>query len=232
MATLIMEMVAFNQNTPEKQLLDLIEKPKGQKSLDRTALKFQGLRFFSFQALKGRLAYLQHAFKTLFKEGKIYQIDVRALNQILKLCVVFLAVYFVINLAVALLSLNKELDLKAESEKSQKEEVVKASSLLKSLTFYAEKARERDLFHISRDLPVEIVTMGRGPSPRILEATKDFRLVGIAWSEDPDVMIEDTANQRTLFLKRGQTFGNNVKLKAVYKDKVVLGYGKEEIELR
>ncbi|KPK99245.1 MAG: hypothetical protein AMJ95_00435 [Omnitrophica WOR_2 bacterium SM23_72] len=232
MTTLIMEMTPFNQNTPEKQLLDLIEKPKGPKSLDRATLKFQGLRLFSFQALKGRVTYLQHSFKTLFKDGKIYQINIRALNQILKLCVAFLAFYFVINLAIALLSVNKEVDLKADIEKSQKKEVVKASSLLKSLTFYLEKARERDVFHMGRGLPVEIAVAGRGPSARILEATKDFRLVGIAWSEDPDVMIEDTANQRTLFLKRGQTFGNDVKLKAVYKDKVVLGFGQEEIELR
>ncbi|MFH0826289.1 MAG: hypothetical protein V1923_00165 [Candidatus Omnitrophota bacterium] len=231
MTSLIMEMTPFKQNSPEKQLLDLIEKPKGPKSLNPATLKFQGLRLFSFQALKGRVAYLQHGFKALFKDGKIYQVDVKALNQILKLCVVFLAVYFVINLAVAFLSLNKGLDLKADSEKSQKEEGAKAS-LLKSLTFYLEKARDRDVFHMGRGLPVEIASAGRGSSAKILEATKDFRLVGIAWSEDPDVMIEDTANQRTLFLKRGQTFANDVKLKAVYKDKVILGYGQEEIELR
>lgn len=232
MITAIINMTPFKQNTPEKQLLDLIENPKGPKSLHPAALKFQGLRLFSFQALKGRVAYLKYGFEALFKDGKIYQLDVRALNQILKLCVTFLALYFVINLAVALLSLNKELRLKADSEISKKEEEVKASSLLKSLTFYLEKARGRDLFHMGMALSVEAASTGRGASAKIMEATKNFKLVGIAWSQDPDVMIEDTANQRTLFLKKGQTFGNDVKLKAVYKDKVILGYGQEEIELR
>jgi hypothetical protein len=225
-------MAQFRQGTPEKQLLDLIEKPKNQKSLHAAVIKYQGLSLFSFGALKGRVYFLKNKIKDIFKEGKLYQVDIKTLNQFLKFCVFILAFYFVINLAVSIASLKKDLNLKIKFEKRAESESAPARSLLKTLTYYLEKARERDIFNMGMKVPLDIGAANRGPSSRILEATKDLRLVGIAWSDDPDVMIEDTKNQRTLFLKKGQSFDNDVKLKAVYKDRVILSYGGEEIELR
>jgi type II secretory pathway component PulC len=72
----------------------------------------------------------------------------------------------------------------------------------------------------------------KGPSSRIIEATQNLKLVGISWSNDPDVMIEDTQNHRTLFLKKGRLINNEIKVEAIFKDKVVLSYQGEEIELR
>jgi type II secretory pathway component PulC len=66
----------------------------------------------------------------------------------------------------------------------------------------------------------------------VVEATKHLRLVGISWSDDPDIMIEDTKTQRTLFLKKGKLIDNEIKVQAVFKDKVILSYNGEEIELR
>jgi type II secretory pathway component PulC len=56
--------------------------------------------------------------------------------------------------------------------------------------------------------------------------------VGIAWSNDPDAMIEDTKTHRTFFLKKGQTIDEEIKVQAIFKDRVVLSYKGEEIELR
>jgi hypothetical protein len=225
-------MAPFKQDTPEKQLLDLIEKPANHKSPHLAAARYHGLSFFSFKAMKGRFSFFKNKFKGLFKNDRIYQVDVKTLNQFLKFTVILLSLYFVLNLSVSLFGLKKDLDLKIDLENAKAEETAPAVSLLKTLTYYLEKARERDLFNMGVNLPLEVTTAARGPSPRIIEATKDFRLVGISWSDDPDVMIEDTANQRTLFLKKGQTFGNDVRLKGVFKDRVILGFAGEEIELR
>ena len=46
------------------------------------------------------------------------------------------------------------------------------------------------------------------------------------------MIIEDKAIQKTYFVKRGQTVGNNVKVEAVFKDKVVLSFDGQEFELR
>jgi hypothetical protein len=221
------------QNTPEKQLLNLIEKPNSPRALHSASLKYHSLSFLTLAGLQAWILFLENNLRALFKDGRIYQVDVKTVNQFLKLCVILFGVYFIVNLTVSVIGLRKDLNLRGKFEKKAALEGEGTKSLLKSLTYYLEKARERDLFKMGRKLPLETAnTVNKGPSARIIEATKDFRLVGISWSNDPDVMIEDTANQRTLFLKRGQTFANNVKLNAVYKDKVTLGFEGEEVELR
>jgi type II secretory pathway component PulC len=57
-------------------------------------------------------------------------------------------------------------------------------------------------------------------------------LVGIAWSNDPEAMIEDGKNKRTFFVKRGQTLDDEVKVVTIFKDKVILTFKGKEFELR
>jgi len=45
------------------------------------------------------------------------------------------------------------------------------------------------------------------------------------------MIIEDTQAKRAYFLKRGQMI-NDFEVKAIFKDKVILSYQGEEIELR
>ena len=71
----------------------------------------------------------------------------------------------------------------------------------------------------------------KASTSRIAEASKNLKLVGISWSDDPDVIIEDTKAGMAYFLKKGQMI-NDLKLKEVFKDKVILGYQEEEVELR
>ena len=60
-------------------------------------------------------------------------------------------------------------------------------------------------------------------SSRILDATESLKLVGISWSDNPDAIIEDTKDTKTFFVKIGQKIGD-VKVQAIFKDKVVLSY--------
>jgi hypothetical protein len=123
--------------------------------------------------------------------------------------------------------------LKTKIENAQEAKPFQMASLLKSLSYYLEKARGRDIFKIViKGAATDAGGLAKGPSQRIIEATQDLRLVGISWSGDPDVMIEDTKTKKTLFLKKGQTINNEIKLQAVFRDKVVLSYAGEEIDLR
>ncbi len=212
----------------------MIERPNTRKSFAQASLKYHGLSLFSFGALKGRLSFFSSQLKGLFKDGQIYQLDVKTLNRFLKFCAGSLAVVFVVNLLVSLISLKRDLNLKVGIEKSAQGKQVQDKGLLKAVTYYLEKARERDIFNMGTKVSLDVANanVNKGPSARILEATKDFRLVGISWSDDPDVMIEDTKNQRTFFLKKGQTFASDLKLSGVYKDRVILNYLGEEVELR
>lgn len=219
--------------TPEKQLLKLIEKPMSQNSLHAAAIKYQGLSLLSLGALKGRFAFLRNRFRLDFKSVGTQQLDVRTLNQLLKFCVFSLALYLAISVSLSIGQLRRDINLKPKIGKAQEVGSLPIGSVLKSLSYYLEKSRERDIFRIGiKKSALDSGLMPKGPSQRIIEATQDLRLVGISWSSDPDAMIEDTKTKRTYFLKKGQTMDREIKVQAIFKDKVVLSYGGEEVDLR
>ena len=212
------------QKTPEKQLLNLIEKPQSQGTLRTATIKYQGLSFFSFAALKGRLAFLKGRFA---KDSGPYRIDTEAVNAILKVGVLVLAVYLAFSLTVSIINQNKELKFELSPDELKSGQTLKEGSYFKAISYYLEKARERDIFSMERKKK-----SAEGPSEGVLEATKSLKLVGISWSGDPDAMIENSKTQKTYFVKKGKTIEGGIKIEAIFKDKVVLSYEGEEVELK
>lgn len=230
-------MVQEGSLTPEKQLLKLIEEPKtnaGGRSLETAIIKRKGSELFSFRALSGRISFLIDDWKKNIQEGRFY-LNVRIINNILGLSVFILTFYLIGNFLISTIRLNKMPDLKLQLEKGAQSSI-QAVSPLKVLPYYLERIRARDIFKMVSKKAASSDTEGaeseaKGPSEKITEATKTLRLAGISWSDDPDVMIEDTKTQKTYFLKKGQRI-DSVKIQAVFKDKVILSYEGEEIELR
>ena len=124
--------------------------------------------------------------------------------------------------------MKKNLNLEFKIAKSQHSIDSKVVSALKVASYYLEKIRARDIFKIGSKKKEEEIKV---PSSKIIDATQNLKLVGISWSGDPDAMIEDTKALRTFFVKRGQMIGE-VKVQAIFKDRVVLSYEGEELELR
>ena len=68
----------------------------------------------------------------------------------------------------------------------------------------------------------------------VSERTKDLKLVGISWldtAESASALIENTTSGVTYFLRVGEKI-NNVLVKKIYADAVILSYEEEEIEFR
>lgn len=216
--------------TPEKQLLKLIEEPKLTEKLSPVALKHFGLRFFSFSALKARLSFLRKKIKEDFKTRKIYRLNIKIINNLLGFVVFFTSVYFIGNLFGSMRYLKKisEFELKKTDTKLQIDSQL--GPPLKIVLQDLEKVRQRNIFKIG-SLKTKEDLVVKMPSPKIVEATQHLKLVGISWSSDPDAMIEDTKANKTFFLKRGQMLGE-IKVQAIFKDRVILSYEGEEIELR
>jgi hypothetical protein len=222
--------------TPEKQLLKLIEDPKAEgRSIQVHAIKHRGISLFSLSAWISRLFFLRGRLRRWFKSGELRQSNIKIINRILVLCILGLAFYLISSVTISMINVRKKPDLDSGIQvKTIKPVALRDTSFLKAASFYLEKIRERNIFEIGyrkQEKPKSAVSAPSPPSSRIMEATQHLRLVGIAWSEDPDVMIEDTKAMKTFFVKRGQMIGE-LKVQAIFRDKVVLSYGDEEIELK
>ncbi|MFA7001491.1 MAG: type II secretion system protein N, partial [Candidatus Omnitrophota bacterium] len=110
---------------------------------------------------------------------------------------------------------------------------------LQDVAFYLEKIRSRNIFNAAppeakperKKEDGEPVTDEKPLQAQDDEATKNFSLVGIAWSDDPEAMIEDKAASRTLFVRRGQSLPNGVRVVTIFKEKIILSYKGKEFEL-
>lgn len=87
------------------------------------------------------------------------------------------------------------------------------------------EAKKRNIFTL---LPVKPEQIGAIEDTEIII---NLKLVGILWSDNPQVMIEDTKTAKTYFLSSGEMIAN-LKIEQILKDKVILTNGEREWELR
>jgi len=219
------------QSSPEKELLRLIEDSKKSPSqINEATLVRRRRGFFSLNSWKGRFIFFR---ENLFRRKPLsltYRFDIKLLNGILEFSVLILGFYLVNDVLRSVNSLNKIPLLNPPTLQVAKTiDFMQGGLLKKSSSAYLEKVTSRDIFNIvekKKTTPLE-----KAVSEEAMEALKDLRLVGISWSENPDAMIEDTKAMRTFFVKRGQMI-RDFKVKAIFKDRVVLIYKDEEVELK
>lgn len=220
--------------TPEKQLLKLIEEPNlNPAAFSALAIKHQGLSLFSFSAWLGRISFLRGWLKRQFQRPESHGFDAKIIIKVLGICIFILVFYFTSNLFTSLINLKKTRNLLLEAKKEDLNPAGPEDAFVskKAVSYFLEKIRQRDIFKMGQNKKDDTEVVSRGPSSRIVEATAHLKLVGISWSGDPDAMIEDTKALRTFFVKRGGLVGE-VKVQAIFKDKLILSYAGEEIELR
>jgi hypothetical protein len=222
-------MAQEKQSSPEKDLLKLIEKPMSNGSLRAATARYQGRSFFAADALRGRIAFFLNTLRSVGLGW--FHPDIRMVNLLLVLVMVVLGGGLFMTITKSMEMLKKGVPPSSVAELSRGEQAVAVPSVLKDAEYYVGKATMRDLFNmvIKADAAG---TVAQGPTQKMIDATEALKLVGISWSQNPDVMIEDTKTQRTMFLKEGQALENGMKLKKVFKDHVVLQLNAEEMELR
>lgn len=161
----------------------------------------------------------------LFFDGR-NQLNLKIFNALLAVCVIGLVARFVsiVNGSYARI---RAIDFKITSETPGE---IREKTVLKKVEYYLEKTAKRDIFKMGALARPENM-IEAGPSSKAVEATQNLRLVGISWSEDPDAMVEDIKALKTFFVKKGQSIGD-VKVENITKDKIVLKFGQELIELK
>lgn len=221
-------------STPEKQLLKLIEEPESAGLKQSRTLR-RSIRFLSFGAIKGRILFFKEKTRGYLapKKGPI---SIRGINKILAFCTFILVIYLVADVVGSIITLDETsaLTVGFTLPGARDEIVPEVTSLLKKGPYYSEKVRSRDIFKFASRAPKVSKEGSKAPPEKktseIVELVKDLKLVGISWSDDPDIMIEDTKDNMTYFLKRGQMI-KKMKLVGVFRDKIILRYKEEEVEL-
>lgn len=227
-------MVQERSIPPEKRLLNLIEgNDENAVHAHAQKIRHQGLSLVSPGAWIGRLFFLKDNFKKWFGLGS-NQLNIRALNTILLLLICALVIYFAVNMLLSIANITGMAHLRLSEKAGLKGAQLtgQVPGIGKGAEYYLGKISQRDIFKM---VP-EHAAAGESKSDEVVskaaEAASRFKLVGISWSKNPDAMIEDTQALRTFFVKIGQMMGSSAKVQAILKDRVILLYNGEEVELR
>ena len=103
--------------------------------------------------------------------------------------------------------------------------------------YYLGQVRSRDIFNPVGEVTTQVMQERpmpppEPPKPKLREMANGLSVVGISWGETPKAMIQDSATQEIYFLKKDDMVGKKeIKVKDILRNKVVISYGEEEMEL-
>jgi hypothetical protein len=236
-------MAQERPTTPEKQLLNLIEDPK-EKDLSQKKIKRKTFNLVSFAALRARISFFQEdVFSGAFLKKAF--LDIKGLNRVLRICILLLFLYVVGNFSMSVARLAEPPKFVVKNSRPPVE-VLSQETTDKKLAFYLEGPRSRNIFKfgdsarqeekppvVKEEEQAEVAPPVDVPLSNAETLARQLGLVGIGWSDDPDVMVENIETKKMYFLKRGQKIDNLIKIEAIFQDKVILTYDNgKEMELR
>lgn len=102
----------------------------------------------------------------------------------------------------------------------------------RDISFYAQKIGVRNIFKPYEKEQMDKVSVASKPD--FAKKLSKYKLVGVAWLDLPEsasVMVEDTTNGMTYFLREGEKL-DDVTIKSIYTDRAVFGYENEEITIK
>jgi len=217
--------------TPEERLLRLIESGG------------EGGRKFSVGNARTWAEKIKRLARVRFAAGLVSRgLNLKLINRGIIILLVFLVAGIALNLSRVQPSPKDLLSQVPAPRPLTGEEQATAS--LRPLDEYLGEAAKRDLFTLApppkpekpepKAQPVKPPEPPQAPKPTSLEIlrekAKTLKLVGVSWGETPLAMIEDTAKRETSFLKAGQSI-NDIRIKAILKDRAILSYEDAEYDL-
>ncbi|MBU1087193.1 MAG: hypothetical protein KKD05_06700 [Candidatus Omnitrophica bacterium] len=220
------------EKTPEKRLLEIIE-GKSDK-IPRPSPIRMGNKYLSLGSLRARIAFFKESFSFKPVGGKSVFQDLKQINVLLQgaigIAIIILGIFIRIEIngtdqAALLVGRDAQANVVSES--------IEIISLLKEKQFYLEKAEVRDVFQMgfAKRKEVDFKEEDINKISKLSELTKNFKLVGISWSDAPDAIIENPEIDKTYFVRKGYMI-DDIKVYDIQKDRVVLRYKGEEVEIR
>lgn len=212
--------MAENNITPEEKLLRIIE--NSQVSKRKVALE-RG------KGGRGRIKDITERLKRLhIDKEKFKHIDLAVFNKAMLIVCVAITLFLFFDFIRVRAHLDRRFEKilkEALALDVRSEEVSFSSSDINDTMALAGK---RNIFSF---IPVAPVVMEDPNALNVSDIVASLKVVGILWSDNPQVMIEDTRDQRTYFLNTGEQIGE-LKVKSIFKDKVIISKDDQVWELR
>ncbi len=209
-----------DKSTSDEKLLKLIEGTSSVKPIQKVGLKPKGRTPFSFLS-----------FPRKFDPRAM--MNLQNINKGLFVVCGLLTLLFLIALISGPGAIRADLIFPSGKGGSPAKGVIQQANSFLGLQEYLNEISKRNMF-----LPPEIRATGPTEmAPNIAQLFQDVKLVGIIWSKNPEAMVENSKENRTYLLKKGDTFGQQqLKVKEVTHNSVILeieGEGKlKDYELR
>ncbi|MFC1576764.1 hypothetical protein ACFL3N_00305 [Candidatus Omnitrophota bacterium] len=226
-------MAQKRPDTPEKQLLKLIENPKSRK-IKKEKIKHRGLQLFSFGALKGRFSFLRGRLSGIPVLSRA-PLDVKAINRILFVCIFILGAVLISTMTVSEMALKQIPEFSPDASTAMKAAQQETVWALKGFKHYLAMSESRNIFDFKalERKPEAVQEVYEEVRVRPIDAELgNLRLAGISWSNNPDAMIENVSTGEMYFLKKGDLVDGKLKIEAVFRNKVVFSYKGEQAELQ
>ena len=240
------------KETAEKKLLKLIESTQSQETATATpdaaaatavpaaneAQKvLDSVRGSGISKLKLSLPPFFGQMLGFFKGGGLTlagpgSFGLKDINKVLPVGIVVVAGFLFLSFFSGWNKVNKGINFPAEAPPANKDEF---APHFRELQEYIGAIARRNIFQPFEVKAAETETAGAETAMTPMdEHTKDLKLVGISWLDTPEsasAMFENTQSGVTYFLKSGEQI-NNVTVKQIYADSVVITFGGEEMEMR
>jgi hypothetical protein len=220
--------VAKKKNTPEEELLSLIEKDNDSDISNVRIKRKRKLFFFSIFNFKNHFQFLFRLIKGLFSKLKksLQEPDLKVLNKFLIMVVLLLAVYLAIDFVLQRENINNIYKKEVVAEKTIWDIDQEKETL--PFLYYLEMVQRRNVFSpIELDVPEE---EEKKEKENLVKLSQGLKLVGISLGDNPSAMIEDQDAKKTYFLNQGDKI-REFEVESILKNKVILSYGDKKIDL-
>ena len=208
--------MAKDDITPEERLLKIIENPNTEKRPVPLAVK---VRLLSIESVKGWFSGL-HADKNLLK-----QMNLRAVNKIMAVICALITLIWIFDFGSGGMAFSKRFKSISSGEYSASSAEGKRPKIDVTINEAMAQVNRRNIFTFLPTKEEAASAVNVGPT------LSNFKLVGILWSDNPQAMIENSKEQKTYFVSKGDKIGD-LDVKNILKDKVMLGKDDQEWELR
>lgn len=202
--------------TPEEKLLKIIEAP----GIGNPKTPF---------GAKGKAPGIKRAgawLKGLRIDKNIFQyLDLRIANKMVASLCGFLTVFWVFDFVRVSSNLKGRFEQITQAAAIAVAQEKRISVPEVNIEEILAQAKKRNMFTF---LPAKVEAT---PLAEAIQKTSNLKLVGIIWSDNPQVMIEDAKEQRTYLLGTGEQIGQ-AKIKKIFRDRVILDVEGQEQELR